>query len=82
MHKGAKVEIRGEPKTVNLAAILNGNQLAGPLEVWIAAIVASMDAAQKAKFAVAFENCMRQHDMQRIRVARVVADIPMPTLGE
>lgn len=82
MHKGAKVEIRGEPKTVNLAAILNGNQLAGPLEVWIAAIVASMDAAQKAKFAVAFENCMRQRDMQRIRVARVVADIPMPTLGE
>lgn len=80
IHRLNGVEVTGEPKTVNIAGLLAGHQLAGPLEVWIAALVATLDADQRVKFAAAFEACMRQRELQRGRLARVVADIPMPNI--
>lgn len=74
------VQILGTPKTVDLAGQVNGNALHGPLEVWVAAIVATMDAEQKARFATIFEACMRQRELQRGLNARVVADIVMPNI--
>ena len=76
----AGLQILGSPKTVNLVGRLKGNILAGPLEVWVAAIVASMPDDQKARFAAHFEAQMRTHEANKDRVARVVADIPMPGL--
>ncbi len=75
------IEIQGTPKTVNLEGMLAGHALAGPLEVWVAALVATLDADQRVKFAATFEACMRQRELQRGRLARVVADIPMPDIS-
>ncbi len=74
------LKITGTPKTVELATVINGNHLHGPLEVWIASLVSVMDADQKAKLVAVFQAHMRQREAQRgkIQLARVVADIPMP----
>ncbi len=75
------VQIMGTPKTVNLQGTLAGRPLEGPMEVWVAALVAALSPEQRAVFATKFENCMVQRDQQRGRIARVVADIPMPRLA-
>ena len=75
------VEILGTPKTVRLEGKVGGNVLSGPMEVWVAALVATLDADQKAKFGAIFENYMRAREGQQNRIARVVADIPMPNLN-
>lgn len=72
------VQILGHPKTVNLKGELAGHQLEGPMEVWVAALVATLDADQRVKFASIFEAVMRQREQQKGLLARVVADIPMP----
>lgn len=81
IHRLNGLEITGTPKTVNLEGMLAGHRLAGPLEVWVATLVAVLDADQRVKFASLFEACMRQRELQRGRLARVVADIPMPNIN-
>jgi hypothetical protein len=77
-HHHAGLRILGSPKTVNLQGELAGHQLEGPLEVWVAALVATLDADQRARFCTIFEAVMRQREQQKGLLARVVADIPMP----
>jgi hypothetical protein len=74
------VQVLGTPKTVDLASNIGGHDLHGPMEVWIAALVATLDADQRVKFCSAFAACMRQREQQRGLLARVVADIPMPKI--
>ena len=75
------MEILGTPKTVRLEGMVGGQLRSGPMEVWVAALVATLDADQRVKFGTIFENYMRQQDENRSKIARVVADIPMPSLG-
>lgn len=77
------IEIQGTPKTVRLEGMVGGQVRSGPMEVWVAALVATLDADQRVKFGTIFENLMMQRDMQqnKIQLARIVADIPMPNLG-
>lgn len=75
------VEVRGTPKTVDLCTILNGRKINGPLEVWIASLVATLPPDQYAKFCETFDSIMRQRDQQKGLIARVVADIPMPNIN-
>ena len=74
------LEILGTPKTVRLEGMVGGQLRSGPMEVWVAALVATLDADQRVTFGTIFENYMRQRDEQGSKIARVVADIPMPTL--
>jgi hypothetical protein len=74
------VEILGTPKTVRLEGKLADKFLSGPLEVWVSALVATLDADQRVKFATIFEHHMRAREGQQSRIARVVSDIPMPNL--
>lgn len=73
-------EILGTPKTVRLEGMLADTFLSGPLEVWVSALVATLDADQRMKFATIFENHMRQREGRESRLARVVADIQMPNM--
>lgn len=77
------LEIMGTPKTVRLEGKLADTFLSGPLEVWVSALVATLDSDQRAKFAAFFAAHMRQRDAQRgaVLLARPVADIPMPNIG-
>lgn len=75
------MQIQGTPKTVNLESCIAGHELHGPLEVWVAALVATLGADQRVTFANTFEAMMRQRDQQRGLLARVVADIPMPHIN-
>ena len=77
------LEIQGTPKTVRLEGKVGGKVVSGPMEVWVAALVATLDADQRVKFCTIFENHMRQREEQesKIMLGRIVADIPMPHIG-
>ena len=77
------LEVLGTPKTVRLEGKVGGKVVSGPMEVWVAALVATLDADQRVKFCTIFENHMRQREEQesKIMLGRIVADIPMPNLG-
>lgn len=78
-----KLEILGAPKTVRLEGKVGGKTVSGPMEVWVATLVAVLDADARVKFCTIFENHMRQREEQesKILLGRVVADIPMPNMG-
>lgn len=73
------VEILGTPKTVRLEGQFQGLMHSGPLEVWVAALIAVLTPEQKTVFFETFDRLMRQRDLQPDK-ARVVANIPLPRL--
>ena len=74
------VEILGTPKTVRLAGDFKGVHHEAPLEVWIAAIVATLTPEQKATMFGFLDRFLLQRELTREPLARVVADIPMPNI--
>jgi hypothetical protein len=75
------VEILGTPKTVRLEGTFRGVTHAAPLEVWVAAIVAALTPEQKTQMFEFLARAMVQREITRDVTARVVADIPLPTIG-
>lgn len=75
-----KIEILGSPKTVRLEGQFKGQTFSAPMEVWIMALVATLDDEKKSQFFQLLQNVQSSGEYSKIEKAKIVADIPMPKL--
>lgn len=68
---------KGKPQTINLIyAPVGGRQVRAPLEVWIAAIIDSLDSRSKQ---IVLEKVERMAVQRAIQVApKIISDLSMP----
>jgi hypothetical protein len=74
------LEVLGSPKTVRLEGEFKGETFSAPMEVWIMALVATLDDGKKEAFFNTMKRVMEDGEYKRIQRAQVVADIPMPRI--